>query len=76
MKKLTPDELRERDVEYIVPDGTRLPDEVRKTLRLYNGTRVQNPLGIQGTRYTIPAYLAREWIRRFHVEHIYGGDDG
>jgi hypothetical protein len=65
MGKLTPEEIRESDVEYVVPDGTELPEKVRKTLEHFSGLRVQNKLGVTGTRYVIPAYLAREWLEQF-----------
>lgn len=77
MKKLTDEELREPDVEYIVPDGTELPDEIRQILRLYIGKTVVNRTnGQRGTRYSIPAYLAREWLSEYDrdMRRLTGGD--
>lgn len=64
MKKLTKVELSEPPVEYIVPDGTQLPDEIANTLELYIGQRVTNG-NTDGTRYNIPAYLMREWLAKY-----------
>lgn len=73
MKKLTPKEMRE--VEYIVPDGTNLPEEIIKTLDLYIGVRVTN--GIQkGTKYTIPVYLMREWLSKYAFALVDGTERG
>jgi hypothetical protein len=66
MKQLTPDEITEPSVEYIVHSRIRLPDEVRQTLEHFVGVPVRNSTtGETGTRYSIPAYLAREWLKKY-----------
>jgi hypothetical protein len=72
MKKLTEAELSEPLVEYIVPDGTPLPEEITKTLELYIGKRVTNGR-TNGTKYNIPAYLMREWLAKY--SHVLNGGD-
>lgn len=66
-----------REVEYVVPDGTQLPNEICMVLELYIGTRVQNSsTGEKGTRYYIPMYLAQEWLAKFACADkylLYGG---
>lgn len=62
-RQITVEEMQEPDVDYIVPDGLKLPDEVRKYLELCIGMRVHNSkTGQSGTKYRIPAYLMREWL--------------
>ena len=54
------------EVEYIVPDGTVLPDDVRDELRHYQSVRVKNTAtGQAGYRYRIPRYLMTQWLGRF-----------
>ena len=65
MRRITDAELQESDVEYIVPDGTKLPGKVMQYLEFCTGTRVINSeTGQRGTRYVIPAYMMREWLER------------
>lgn len=65
-RRITEEEMREPDVEYIVPDGLELPREVRSTLTHYIGVRVTNrKTGESGTKYVIPAYLMREWLEKY-----------
>jgi len=63
-RRITDEEMREPDVEYIVPDGLELPHEVRATLEFYVGKRVRNKK-TSGTKYRIPAYLMREWLEKY-----------
>ena len=63
MRKLTLGEIREPRVQYVVPEGTVLPDEVRSYLEFCIGTPVKNSAtGQRGTRYIIPGYMMREWL--------------
>jgi len=69
MKRLTVQELIEPPIEYVVPDGTQLPDEIRYILRLYTGVSVTNTkTGQTGTRYIIPQHLMREWLAKYAEE--------
>jgi hypothetical protein len=69
MRRLTTQEIIEPNVEYIVPSGTELPDDVKWTLQFYAGVRVTNTqTGQTGTRYSIPQYLMREWLAKFESE--------
>lgn len=68
-RRITEEEMREPDVEYIVPDGLELPREVRSALTHYIGVRVTNgKTGQSGTKYIIPAYLMREWLEKYQNE--------
>lgn len=55
MRKLTPAELAEPDVELTIPYTLALPKEIWLMLEGYIGY-----LTPTGTRFTIPAYLARD----------------
>jgi hypothetical protein len=66
MRKLTNEELRTPNVEYLVPDGTPLPDEIRVILKHYIGEPLYNTRTKRFyTRYSIPAYLAHDWLTRY-----------
>lgn len=65
-RRITDEEMREPDVEYVVPDGLKLPREVRSALTHYIGRRVTNKeTGEGGTKYRIPAYLMCEWLEKY-----------
>ena len=66
MRKLTAEELAERDVEFYVSEGTVLPEDVREILKFYTCIPVLSiRTGEIAMCYRIPAYLAREWLERF-----------
>jgi hypothetical protein len=65
-RRLTDAELAEPNYELVIPEGATLPREVHEMLRLYMGLRVTNRrTGQQGIRYSIPGYLAREWLEKY-----------
>jgi hypothetical protein len=70
-RQITVEEMQEPDVDYILPDGMKIPKGLRKELEHRVGTRVHNAqTGKAGTKYRIPAYLMRDWLKEF------GGDNG
>lgn len=54
-------------VEYFVPDGTALPEEITEYLKLYDPPRyvVQNSTGKHGRLYEIPRYMMAEWLEKY-----------
>ena len=62
MKKLADEELSENDITIYIPFDADIPDEVKNELRYFGGVEVMNKkTGKMYTKYTVPAYRAREW---------------
>lgn len=68
-RQISTAEMREQDIDYIVPDGMKIPTGLRKELEHRVGVRVHNAqTGETGTKYRIPAYLMRDWLQEFGQE--------
>ena len=66
MKKLTDAELKENDITIYIPEGAQLPEEIRKHLTLYIGTFCRHKKTKKAyTKYTLPAYLVRQWLKEY-----------
>jgi len=65
MKKLTHQEIMAGDVDFIIPDETPLPDQVKSELHYFSpGVRMVNKrTGQRATRYTVPASRLWEWLK-------------
>lgn len=68
-RRLTSEELREADVELVIPLNKwhELPQEIKDTLRLYIDRGNDSHF-----RYTVPAYLVRDFeeiARRQEAQH-------
>lgn len=64
--KLTDEQLREPDVTIYIPDGLEVPYWVGKTLEHYTGASVNEAkTGKPFTKYTLPAYLVRQWLEEY-----------
>lgn len=58
------------EVDYIVPYGTVLPDEISKTLAMFEEVYVVNRrTGQEDTRYHIPRYLMTQWLAKYDPAH-------
>jgi len=59
-------EMQEPDVDYILPDDTKIPKGLRKELEHRVGVRVHNKQTKQaGTKYRIPTHVMRDWLKEF-----------